>query len=55
MTYAWALKDVQMMEKMSEGENMTLPLAGMVEELVKDGRAVKATDPPDWMSERRLK
>ena len=55
MTFAWALKDVQMMEKLSEGENMTLPLAGLVEELVKDGRAVKATDTPDWTSERRLK
>lgn len=32
-----------------------MTLASLVEELVKDGRAVKATDSPDWTSERRPK
>ena len=48
MTFAWALKDMQTMEKLSNGENM--PLAGLVKELVKDGRA--ATDPPGPTGER---
>ena len=51
MTFARASKDMQ--AKLSEGGNMTL--ASLVEELVKDGRAVKATDPPDWTGERRPK
>ena len=48
-TFAWALKDMQTMEKLSDRENM--PLAGLVKELVKDGRA--ATDPPGSTGERR--
>ena len=49
MTFARALKDMQMTEKLSNGENM--PLAGPVKELVKDGSA--ATGPPGWTCERR--
>ena len=48
MTFTWALKDMQMMERLSDGAGMTLPLAGVIRELVKDGRKIKATDPPDW-------
>ena len=51
MTFTWALKDMQMMEKLMDGENMTLPLAGLIKELVKDGRKIKATNPPDWTGE----
>ena len=51
MTFTWALKDMQMMEKLMDGENMTLPLAGLIRELVKDGRKIKASAPPDWTGE----
>lgn len=51
MTFTWALKDMQMMEKLMDGENKSFPLAGLIKELVKDGRTIKATDPPDWSGE----
>ena len=51
MTFTWALKDMQMMERLSDGAAMTLPLAGVIKELVKDGRKIKAADPPDWTGE----
>ena len=51
MTFTWALKDMQMMEKLMDGENRAFPLAGLVKELVKDGRSIKATNPPDWSGE----
>jgi 3-hydroxyisobutyrate dehydrogenase-like beta-hydroxyacid dehydrogenase len=51
MTFTWALKDMQMMEKLMDSENMTFPLAGLIKELVKDGRKIKATNPPDWSGE----
>ncbi len=51
MTFTWALKDMQMLEKLSDGSGMTLPLAGLVKELVKDGRKIKADTPPDWTGE----
>ena len=51
MTFTWALKDMQMMEKLMDGENKSFPLAGLIKELVKDGRTVKATNPPNWSGE----
>ena len=47
MTFTWALKDMPMMEKLYEGENMP-PAA-----LVKDGSEIKATDPSDRTGDRR--
>jgi 3-hydroxyisobutyrate dehydrogenase-like beta-hydroxyacid dehydrogenase len=51
MTFTWALKDMQMMEKLMDAENKAFPLAGLIKELVKDGRTIKATNPPDWSGE----
>ena len=51
MTFTWALKDMQMLEKLSDGAEMTLPLAGLIKELVKEGRKIKADAPPDWTGE----
>ena len=51
MTFTWALKDMQMMEKLMDRENSAFPLAGLIKELVKDGRTIKATNPPDWSGE----
>ncbi len=52
MTFTWALKDMQMMERPADSENMTFPLAGLIKELVKDGRKIM-TNPPDWSGEGR--
>ena len=54
MTFTWALKDMQMMEKLMDRENRAFPLAGLIKELVKDGRTIKATNPPDWSGEGRI-
>ena len=55
MTFTWALKDMQMMEKLMDGANRSFPLAGLVKELVKDGRAIKANDPPNWSGQGQVK
>ena len=51
MTFTWALKDMQMMEKLMDKENQSSPLASLIKELVKDGRSIKASNPPDWSGE----
>ena len=47
-TFTWALKDMQMVSRMTDRANLGLPLIGMVRELVKEGRKIKRTNPPDW-------
>ena len=54
MTFTWALKDMQMMEKLMDSENKSFPLAGLVKELVKNARTIKATNPPDWSGEEDI-
>lgn len=48
MTFTWALKDMQMVSRMTDRANLGLPLIGAVRELVKEGRKIKQTNPPDW-------
>ncbi len=48
MTFTWALKDMQIVSKMTDRANLGLPLMGAVRELVKEGRKIKQTNPPDW-------
>jgi 3-hydroxyisobutyrate dehydrogenase/2-hydroxy-3-oxopropionate reductase len=48
MSFAWALKDMQIVSRMTDRANLGLPLIGAVRELVKEGRKIKQTDPPDW-------
>lgn len=48
MTFTWALKDMQIVSKMTDRANLGLPLIGAVRELVKEGRRIKQTNPPDW-------
>ncbi|MEC7490858.1 MAG: NAD(P)-dependent oxidoreductase [Pseudomonadota bacterium] len=55
MTFTWALKDMQMMERLMDGANRSFPLAGLIKELVKDGRAIKANDPPNWSGQGQAK
>lgn len=48
MTFTWALKDMQMVSRMTDRAGLGLPLIGAVRELVKEGRRIKQTNPPDW-------
>lgn len=48
MTFTWALKDMQIVSKMTDRANIGVPLIGAVRELVKEGRKIKQAKPPDW-------
>ena len=47
-SFTWALKDMQIVHRMSDAAGLSLPLTGVIKELVKEARRVKATDPPGW-------
>ena len=47
-TFTWALKDMQIVMKMCDQSGLALPVTGAVKELVKEGRRIKATNPPQW-------
>lgn len=47
-TFTWALKDMQIVMQMADHAGLALPIAGAIKELVKEGRRVKATNPPQW-------
>lgn len=51
MTFTWALKDMQVVSKMTDAAGLSLPIVGAIRELVKDGRRIKAENPPDWTGE----
>jgi 3-hydroxyisobutyrate dehydrogenase len=53
MSFLWALKDMQIVSKMTDKAGLALPLASVIKELVKDGRRIKQTNPPDWTGARR--
>ena len=53
MTFLWALKDMQIVSRMADKAGLSLPIAGAIKELVKDGRRIKQTNPPDWTGRRR--
>jgi 3-hydroxyisobutyrate dehydrogenase/2-hydroxy-3-oxopropionate reductase len=44
---------MQIVTAMADKANLTLPVAGMIKELVKDGRRVRLTNPPDWIGSKR--
>jgi 3-hydroxyisobutyrate dehydrogenase len=48
ITFTWALKDMQIVSKMTDQSGLSLPLTGAVKELVKDARRIKAKNPPKW-------
>lgn len=49
MSFTWALKDMQIVQKLADEASLGGPLMGAVRELVKEGRKLKATgDVPDW-------
>ena len=47
-TFTWALKDMQIVMKMADQAGLSAPITGAVKELVKEGRRIKATNPPQW-------
>jgi len=47
-TFTWALKDMQIVSKMTDKAGLALPITGAVKELVKEARRTKAANPPDW-------
>jgi 3-hydroxyisobutyrate dehydrogenase-like beta-hydroxyacid dehydrogenase len=53
VSFTWALKDMQIVIKMADKAGLSLPIAGAIKELVKDGRRIKKSNPPDWMGVRR--
>jgi 3-hydroxyisobutyrate dehydrogenase-like beta-hydroxyacid dehydrogenase len=48
VSFLWALKDMQIVSKMADKAGLAIPVAGAIKELVKDGRRIKQTNPPDW-------
>jgi 3-hydroxyisobutyrate dehydrogenase len=49
ITFTWALKDMQIVSKMADGKNITMPIAGAIKEMVKDGKTLKQSGrAPDW-------
>lgn len=48
VSFTWALKDMQIVIKMADQAGLSLPIAGAIKELVKEGRRIKKSNPPDW-------
>lgn len=49
ITFTWALKDMQIVSRMADSKNITMPIAGAIKELVKEGKAMKQSGRvPDW-------
>jgi 3-hydroxyisobutyrate dehydrogenase-like beta-hydroxyacid dehydrogenase len=48
VSFTWALKDMQIVIKMADKAGLSLPIAGAIKELVKEGRRIKQSNPPDW-------
>ncbi len=49
ITFTWALKDMQIVSKMADKAGITMPLAGAIKEMVKDGKTLKQSGgAPDW-------
>ncbi len=48
VSFNWALKDMQIVAKMSDKAGLSLPIAGAIKELVKESRRIKNSNPPDW-------
>jgi 3-hydroxyisobutyrate dehydrogenase-like beta-hydroxyacid dehydrogenase len=52
ITFTWALKDMQIVSQMTDESGLSLPIVGAIRELVKDGRRIKQSNPPDWTGKR---
>lgn len=47
-SFTWALKDMQIVGELADEGGLSLPLTGVIKEMVKDARRIKATNPPAW-------
>jgi len=52
VSFLWALKDMQIVMQMADKAGLAMPVAGAIKELVKEGRRIKQTNPPDWTGRR---
>ena len=41
VSFLWALKDMQIVARMADQAGLSMPIAGAIKELVKDGRRIK--------------
>src|SRR5262249_20237703 len=48
VSFLWALKVRQVVNRMADETKLCRPIAGGIKELVKDARRIKQTNPPDW-------
>lgn len=54
ITFTWALKDMQIVSKIADVKNVTMPIAGAIKELVKDGKVLKQSGKaPNWTGNTR--
>ncbi len=53
VSFLWALKDMQIVSKMADKAGLSMPIAGAIKELVKDGRRIKQSNPPDWTGRKQ--
>ena len=53
VSFLWALKDMQIVARMADKAGLSMPIAGAIKELVKDGRRIKQSNPPDWTGRRK--
>jgi 3-hydroxyisobutyrate dehydrogenase/2-hydroxy-3-oxopropionate reductase len=40
---------MQIVSRMADSAGLSMPIAGAIKEMVKDGRRIKTTNPPDWL------
>jgi 3-hydroxyisobutyrate dehydrogenase len=52
ISFTWALKDMQIVAKMTDKAGLSLPITGAIKELVKDARRVKAASAPAWTGKK---
>jgi 3-hydroxyisobutyrate dehydrogenase-like beta-hydroxyacid dehydrogenase len=52
ITFTWALKDMQIVARMTDKAGLSLPITGAIKELVKDARRIKASNPPAWTGKK---
>jgi 3-hydroxyisobutyrate dehydrogenase len=52
ISFTWALKDMQIVAKMTDKAGLSLPITGAIKELVKDARRVKASSAPAWTGKK---
>jgi 3-hydroxyisobutyrate dehydrogenase-like beta-hydroxyacid dehydrogenase len=53
VSFIWALKDMQIVSAIADQAGLSLPVAGAIKELVKDGLRTRRSNPPDWTGRNR--